>query len=210
MQTKIKKIQSTVKELEQEVASISGQQKLLSEQIDSINSQIEESRSNIERYKKCVEVLRLVQISSQNIIREAFEAPGTQGLQFVFGDGHSLVLEFTEHGNSQHMEPKIISPEVPEPRDPMDTESGGKMAIANLILRLMILEVIHPRMDCPLVLDEPFTALRGKHLLEKAEEFLLKLQEKTNRQIIISTPQPNFRSDKFNVIKVGNSHGDTE
>ena len=65
-------------------------------------------------------------------------------------------------------------------------------------------------MECPLVLDEPFTALRGKQLLEKSEEFLLKLQEKTGRQIIISTPQPNFRSDKFHVIKLGGTHGDSE
>lgn len=206
----LNELTNKINEVQKSTQSLRGKSELLIEQLDKLSQSIAEKEIFIVDCKAAVEVLRQVQESSQQIIQEAFEEPVSNGLKFIFGDGHALVLEYKEHGNKMHLIPKIITPKNPEPTNPLDTESGGKIDITNLLLRIMILEMINPRMDCTLLLDEPFKHVRGNSLLDKAHEFLLKLQQKTQRQLILSTPQANFRGQEFHVIKLGSEDGDSE
>lgn len=203
LDNKIEELQSLISKKKDELSSLKGQSALLDNQIEGLQSKISEGESNVLKYEKEVEILKIVQIASQNIIKEAFESPGSHALEFIFGKGYELHLEFKSRGKTQEVRPFIKTPNKFEPLNPIDSDSGGVIDIANLILRSMILEVIRPKFTAPLLLDEPFKHVRGKTLVNRTEDYLAQLQSKTGRQIILSSEHSEFQDEKYNIIQVG-------
>jgi DNA repair exonuclease SbcCD ATPase subunit len=76
-----------------------------------------------------------------------------------------------------------------EAADPLGSRGGGVVDIVSLALRIVILELYTPRIDGPLMLDEPTKQL-SKEFSDRAAELLRAISERTGRQIILVTHDP--------------------
>jgi DNA repair exonuclease SbcCD ATPase subunit len=182
---------------------LTGRLSTIQEQFQSSTTELTKVRDKHETCTYAAKVISRVQNSVQDLLKKAIEAPATKALQHVWSKDHEFHLQFDARGNTQECQPYITSKDIPEPIDPADGESGGKIDVCNLVLRTMMLELLHPAMECPLILDEPFKHCSSPNPLAKCEEFLQELQKQSGRQIIVASPNTPFSREDKNVITVG-------
>lgn len=121
--------------------------------------------------------------------RQAVERQVTQALRYIFG--------------SDDMEFRIIFPEVrgkPEADfyvastlgdarveiEPEEGRGGGVVDVVSLALRLALLETYRPKLDGPLVLDEPAKHVSDEYI-QAVAEFLSEVAAHYGRQVIMVT-----------------------
>lgn len=196
-------LEQQFKTLSSKKASLEGKVALLSEQIKSGREIIEKQSSDIALYKKCVEFIQFVSTSNQEIVKKSFENIVSNALNYVFADESYFKLEFGRRGNLADLDFNIVTAEKKEPGNLLDSESGGKVDIVALALRLVLLKITNnPGF---IFFDESFSRVRGKQQLINASTFLQFIYEKFNRQIFLCTDQEEFvNNSNYNVIKIGN------
>jgi hypothetical protein len=77
--------------------------------------------------------------------------------------------------------------------DPLNEVGGGVIDVASFALRLACLLLSRPRLDRVLVLDEPFSNIRGDGNRARTRELLTTLSKELGLQIIINTDIPEYR-----------------
>ncbi len=85
--------------------------------------------------------------------------------------------------------------------DPLNEVGGGVVDVAALALRLACLMSFKPPKRRLLVLDEPFSYIRGVGNRKRVREMLVKLAEELKVQFVLSTDIPEFRLGK--IIDIG-------
>ncbi len=206
MQQDIEFLNSEINKLKSIVDSLEGQEGLLNSQVENLDSEISKLKENKELYAKAIEVLDLVQKSTQESIKLNFESVVTHALQFIMGDTYSFELEFGRRGSLPEVNFNIKTADLPDYCDPIDTETGGGLDIVALALRVVFLELFQPKIEGPLILDEPFKMLSSNYL-NNAGEFLNALATKIKRQIIIVTHHKDLGDTTQHLIKVGEENG---
>lgn len=112
----------------------------------------------------------------------------TKALQYIFDDNHYFKIEFSEKSNRVEADFYVCtSYEGIEIRTkPEDARGGGVVDVVALALRIALLQTYRPKLEGPLILDEP-----GKHISEeyifKLAKFLKSITETFDRQIIMVT-----------------------
>ena len=90
--------------------------------------------------------------------------------------------------------------------DPQEQRGGGYVDIISLALRFAMIEVFNPKIEGPILLDEPAKFVSEDYIYNVAE-FLSKVSESFNRQIIMVTHSKylsNIGDKTFEVIKRDN------
>jgi len=77
--------------------------------------------------------------------------------------------------------------------DPLNQVGGGVIDVASLGLRLACILLLRPAPRRLLVLDEPFSNIRGEENRSRTRQMLIALAEEMGLQIIINTDIPNYR-----------------
>ena len=201
MQADIKQLEDSYSLLSNEVASLEGKESLLDKQIKEIEIFLEDDEKKKELYTKAIEILDLAQKATQENIKTGFETVVTQALQFIMGEGYSFSLDFNRRGTLQEANFNIITPELPEYYDPIETETGGGLDVVSLALRVAFLELYKPKIEGPLILDEPFKGL-DKDRLPQSGEFLNALVERVGRQVIMVSHKEELINTAYNIIEV--------
>lgn len=133
----------------------------------------------------------LFQLSSDHARMQAksqLETLVTNALQYVFGSTFRFEIELSDHGGNPTAEFYVVSEWEDQiiKNKPQDARGGGVVDVISLALRIALIETIKPRLDGPLLLDEP-----GKHVSEDyilpLIEFVKSVGETFQRQIILVT-----------------------
>lgn len=199
--TELEQLKNSLDELTSKVSSLKGQENLLSEQIGSSKENIQEYRTKRIVYKKSIEFLTIVQGATKEKIKKGFEQIVTYALRFIYSSDYKFELEFERIGNLQKLDFNIKTPDKQNPLNPMDTSGGGVLNILSLALRVSLLELIRPKLEGFLVLDEPFHNL-SKEYMEQAHKFIEAINKKMGRQIILITHKSELLNSENNLIEI--------
>jgi len=202
----LKNLETTYMAFSQEVGRLEGQKNLLSQQLSDSKIKIDTLETQKINETKAVELLHLVQRSTRDKIKAAFEQTVTFALRSVYQKDYKFLLEFTQRGNLGELYFKLKSPENKDYLDLEDCTAGGSEDIISLALRFVLLQVITPRPEGFVFLDEPGKMLRGKQQIQNLFNFYNSMSEKFGRQLIIIPAADNtedFISQSGNAILIG-------
>ncbi|WP_028775831.1 ATPase [Shimazuella kribbensis] len=112
----------------------------------------------------------------------------TNALQYVFGSSFRFEIDLSPADKNPTAEFYVVTEWNGETirTKPQDARGGGVVDIISLALRIAFLETVRPRLDGPILLDEP-----GKHVSEDyilpMTQFLQSVYETFDRQILFVT-----------------------
>jgi DNA repair exonuclease SbcCD ATPase subunit len=119
---------------------------------------------------------------------ERIESTVSAALLAVFGEGYTFKIVMRQIGNQAAAEWQVVSQygDVEVAASPEDARGGGITDVVSLALRLAMLELLRPKVEGPLILDEPGKMISQAYLPNMAY-FLKQYAQKTGRQILLVT-----------------------
>lgn len=197
----IRQVGYTVEELKSQIAHLQGKADLLSRQNTENEARLEEYKTDREVFKKAIELIAVAGEAVRENIKGGFEKIVTHALRSIVGEDYSFAITFDKRGNQQEANFTIKSGDLSEAFNPMDSRGGGIIDIVSLALRVSLLELTQPKVDGPLILDEPFKHL-SKEYIENANVFLKGLSDKLGRQIICVTHIRELANEADKIIEI--------
>ncbi|WP_100373132.1 ATPase [Bacillus sp. FJAT-45037] len=162
--------------------------RLLKDQVKKREQSIQEYRETIDTYEKARLLLQQSAEYAREQAKQQMETLVTNALQYVFGPLFSFQIEIEEQGNKAVAEFYVVSDYegIQVKTKPQDARGGGVVDIVTLALRVALMETIQPKVEGPLLLDEPGKHVSGEYVYY-LYEFLKSLSTMFGRQIIMIT-----------------------
>jgi len=163
-----------------------GQKELLERQLLDKQNELNQVRQNLATWEQVQVLFTKVSEFAREQLKTRIEETVTAALLAVFGEGYTFRINMRQLGNQPAAEWQVVSQygEVEVAASPEDARGGGVVDVISLALRLAMLELLRPRVEGPVLFDEP-----GKHLsAEYAPNlayFLKQYAAKTGRQVIM-------------------------
>lgn len=162
-----------------------GQRDAVVRRLEFIEKRLKENR-NLKNLKR--EAVVLVEAAGQGAretITEQISNVVTFALQSVFGDDYRFHVKNTLKRNAVWSDFAVGSEQY-EASSPIDSRGGGVVDVVSLALRSVLLELFTPRIDGPLILDEPTKHLSTEYAGRMAE-LLGAIATRMQRQVILVT-----------------------
>ena len=170
------------------IARETGKKEKLVEQLNDSKSEFVLISNNIELLEKVVLLFQKTSEFAREQAKAQIESLVTKCLQFIFESNIEFLIELEELRNKANAEFYVISAngDTIIKTKPELSRGGGVVDIVSLALRIAFLQIHKPRIEGPLILDEP-----AKHVSEdyifNVGDFLKQTSEMFNRQIIMVT-----------------------
>jgi DNA repair ATPase RecN len=165
-------------------------------QRDTFNKQYEENLAAIsaaetasDTFTKASILLQVVSERTREKSIEKIESIVTQAIQEVYGDkALKFKIAFENKRGTVSVEFKLWDDNLKEFLNIVRSEAGGVKAIVSTILRLVVIDLYHPKIEGAVVLDEVGVQLSTEHQ-ERFGLFLQQYSKLTGRQIILISHQ---------------------
>lgn len=194
--------------LKQHYYSENTKKQMLEKEEKSLLEEVERLSDEVDTLEK---VLILFQKTSQYAREQGkiqIENLATRSLRYIFDKDYKFEIEISEKRNNSSAEFFIV-----EENDngiiktkPDVSKGGGIVDIVSLALRMSFLENSNPRIEGPLILDEP-----AKHVSEEYTfdigDFLVQFSRQMQRQIIMITHNSHLASLSKNIYRVSQENG---
>ena len=129
----------------------------------------------------------------QQKVQEKISAVVSRCLEAVFGDdAYEFAIRFDQKRGKTEARIVFVR-DGKEFDDPLNEVGGGVLDVASLALRLACIIMSKPAVRKLLILDEPFSAVRGVKYRNRTRKMLERLSEEMGIQWIISTDVEAFR-----------------
>ena len=167
-----------------------GQRDLLQSQLTTAQSQLCQAKEDIATWGMSQILLGKVSDFARTQILDRIQNTVSAALYAVFGEGYEFRIAMKTIGNQPAAEWQVVSTygDQEVAANPEDARGGAVVDIVSIGLRLAMLELLRPRVDGPLLLDEP-----GKHVsaeyVGNLAYFLQQYARKTGRQVLLITHQ---------------------
>jgi DNA repair exonuclease SbcCD ATPase subunit len=140
------------------------------------------------------------QKARQNV-KKVLETLVTRVLQAVFDETYRFEVDLKETNKDPELAFLVTCGNPPITEEPADSMGGGVVDVVSLALRIATLELASPRLQGPLILDEP-----GRHLDKNRSaqlgQILRDLSEEFGRQIILVTHDETLAQTADRVYRV--------
>lgn len=163
-----------------------GQKQQLEQKVAKFKGELEKHGDEQRTAKEAVLLLEHAGRGARELIVQRFKDIVTFALQSVFGEDYRFDVDMRIHRNTVWADFRVLSADFGEPVNPLDSRGGGVIDVCSLALRVVLLELFTPRVDGPLMLDEPTARLSAEYA-SHAAELLTAISERTGRQIILVT-----------------------
>lgn len=181
-------LDNRITDLKEFIAKETGKKDKLEEQLSDAKSDLILISDNIELLEKVVILFQKTSEFAREQAKVQIESLVTKCLQFIFESNTEFLIEIEELRNKANAEFYVISEneDIIIKTKPELSRGGGVVDIVSLALRIAFLQIHKPRIEGPLILDEP-----AKHVSEdyifNVGDFLKQTSEMFNRQIIMVT-----------------------
>lgn len=201
-------LEDNISLLKRHYYSENAKKQMLEKEEKSLVEEVEKLSDEVDTLEK---VLILFQKTSQYAREQGkiqIENLATRSLRYIFDKDYKFEIEITEKRNNSSAEFFIV-----EENDngiiktkPDISKGGGIVDIVSLALRMSFLENSNPKIEGPLILDEP-----AKHVSEEYTfdigDFLVQFSKQMQRQIIMITHNSHLASLSKNIYRVGQENG---
>lgn len=202
MATRLEIIEQSLSDLRDRYSQAQGQRELLQQQCDEKEQQLTQARADIELWRQVQVLLSKASEFARQQLKQRIEQTVTAALAAIFADSTMrFEIEMSTIGGKPAADWRVVSCyDVPAKAgdedvkisaytvvaSPEDAKGGGVTDVVSLALRLALLELSRPRVEGPVLLDEPGKMISREYLPSVAE-FLKQYAAKTGRQIIMVT-----------------------
>lgn len=190
----VQEIKAQVKQLEADYYQKLGEFTNLSQQHVAVQKDIHQVKKDNQIYEQTRIILQKTASDARKKACERLEETVTDALRYVFGDDFQFIIELKEVRGRSEAEFYVESDYNGERvrTKPEDSRGGGVVDIISIALRVALVQIYNnPIIRGPIVLDEP-----GKHVsvdfTTQLANFLKQVNQTFNRQIILSTHQPDL------------------
>lgn len=201
-------LEDNISLLKRHYYSENAKKQMLEKEEKSLVEEVEKLSDEVDTLEK---VLILFQKTSQYAREQGkiqIENLATRSLRYIFDKDYKFEIEITEKRNNSSAEFFIV-----EENDngiiktkPDISKGGGIVDIVSLALRMSFLENSNPKIEGPLILDEP-----AKHVSEEYTfdigDFLVQFSKQMQRQIIMITHNSHLASLSKNIYRVSQENG---
>ena len=135
--------------------------------------------------------------------KNQIESLVTKCLQFIFESDIEFLIEIEEQRGKSNAEFYVINKieDILIKTKPELSRGGGVVDIVSLALRIAFLQTHKPKIQGPLILDEPAKHVSDEYIFNVAD-FLKQTSELFNRQIIMVTHNHHLASIGSNAYRV--------
>jgi DNA repair exonuclease SbcCD ATPase subunit len=185
------------------------------EELDRLRQQayarLEELKKQLDLFDKVRVLLQTSSEYAREQAKQQMESLVTNALQYVFGSTFRFEIELSEHGGKPAAEFYVVTEWDGRTirTKPQDARGGGVVDITSLALRVAMIETFRPRLDGPLILDEPGKHVSAEYVMPMVE-FLKSAGEMFDRQIILVTHNPHLIEGADQAFHVRLQSGKTE
>jgi DNA repair exonuclease SbcCD ATPase subunit len=165
-----------------------GQQKRLLQDKATCQTHLDEYGERHQVFEQVIVLLQQTSEHARKQAREQIEMLVTNTLRSVFGAEYAFKIDLVEKAGRPEAEFYVVSNYGGEKLEtrPQDSRGGGVVDVVSLGLRIAMLETYRPRLEGPLILDEP-----AKHVsedyIQPTADFLKMVSQFFGRQVIMVT-----------------------
>lgn len=165
-----------------------GARELLKNQLAAKETELEQAKTDIVTWEQVQVLFTKVGEYAREQLKSRIEETVTAALLAVFGDGFEFRINMRQLGGQPAAEWQVISRygDTEVAASPEESRGGGIVDICSLALRLAMLELVRPRAEGPVILDEPAKMVSAEYA-ENLAGFLKQYAARTGRQILMVT-----------------------
>jgi DNA repair exonuclease SbcCD ATPase subunit len=168
-----------------------GQRDLLQSQLQTAQTELTQAKQDITTWESVQILLGKVSEFARTQILEHIQNTVSAALYAVFGEGYKFQIAMKTIGNQPAAEWQVVSSygDTEVVSDPENSRGGGIVDVVSLALRLAMLELLRPKPEGILMLDEPGKMISQQYAPNLAY-FLKQYAAKMGRQILLITHNP--------------------
>lgn len=205
---KLEEIKKLNRAIENKILQDKTKREMLCEKQASLIKEIETLDEKNMIFEKAKLLLEKTSDFARKQAIKSIENMVTGALQEIFSSHSKFIIE-EKTNNGKVAVDFFLEDEVDGEKiltDPQEQRGGGYVDVISLALRFAMIEVFTPKIEGPILLDEPAKFVSEDYIYNVAE-FLSKVSESFNRQIIMVTHSKylsNIGDKTFEVIKRDN------
>ncbi|GFN36473.1 ATPase [Tepidimicrobium xylanilyticum] len=193
-----------ISNIESYISKELGKKEKILEQIKEHNKIIEDIKKEMDLIEKASLLLQKTSEFARNQAKIQVESLVTNCLQYIFESNIEFKIEIEELYGKPNAEFFVVTKhdDTVIKNKPELSRGGGVVDIISLALRIAFLQIHKPRIDGPLILDEPAKHVSEEYIFNVAD-FLKQTSELFERQIIMVTHNNHLSSIATNAYRVG-------
>lgn len=197
------KLGSELRTLKEFVARETGKRDKIKEQLLEFENNVKEIENKIELLSKVGVLLQKTSEYARSQAKIQVESLVTKCLQYIFETNIEFLIEIEELRGKSNAEFYVINQveDIIIKTKPELSRGGGVVDIVSLALRIAFLQTHKPKIQGPLILDEPSKHVSDEYIFNVAE-FLKQTSELFERQIIMVTHNNHLAAIGSNSYKV--------
>lgn len=198
-----RELEDAILKLNSFLAKEQGKRERILEQIEENKKMIKEINEQIELNEKVSILLQKTSEFARNQAKLQIESLVTNCLQYIFESNVEFKIEIEESYSKPSAEFYVITKDndITVKNKPELSRGGGVIDIISLALRIAFLQIHKPKIEGPLILDEPAKHVSEEYIYNVAE-FLKKASEMFQRQIIMVTHNNHLSAIGTNTYRV--------
>ncbi|NLK44220.1 MAG: ATPase [Tissierellia bacterium] len=180
-----------------------GKQEIIKEQIEQSKKDLSNIEEEIDLLSKVNILLQKTSEFARNQAKKQVESLVTKCLQYIFESDIEFIIEIEELRGKSNAEFYVVNTmdDILIKTKPELSRGGGVVDIVSLALRIAILQTHKPKIQGPLILDEPAKHVSDEYIFNVAD-FLKQTSELFNRQIIMVTHNNHLAAIGNNAYRV--------
>lgn len=196
-------LDSYISEIDSYISKELGKKEKILEQMKEYNDLIKSIQLEIDLNEKVSLLLQRTSEFARNQAKIQIETLVTNCLQYIFESNIEFKIEIEELYGKPNAEFFVITKgdNTIIKTKPEQSRGGGVVDIISLALRIAFLQVHKPKIEGPLILDEPAKHVSEEYIFNVAD-FLRKTSEMFDRQIIMVTHNNHLSSIGTNAYRV--------
>lgn len=199
----IQELKNSINSYKEFIAKEEGKKEKLLEQKCELEKEIKKLNEEVELLEKVAILLQKTSDYARIQATNQIESLVTKCLQFIFSSNIEFLVELEELRGRSSAEFYVVNEldNMIIKTKPELSRGGGVVDIVSLALRISFLELNKPKIEGPLILDEPAKHVSNEYIYNVAE-FLKQTSEMFNRQIIMVTHDNHLASIAGNSYRV--------
>ncbi|MFA5577203.1 MAG: ATPase [Tissierellaceae bacterium] len=203
MVNNLNELDSYLNEIRDHMSREEGKRDKVKEQINLYTERLKDLEGELNLLSKVAVLLQKTSEFSREQAKKQVESLVTKCLQFIFESDIEFSIEMEELRGKSSAEFYVINKveDLIVKTRPELSRGGGVVDIVSLALRIAFLQIHKPKIEGPLILDEPAKHVSDEYIYNVAD-FLRQTSELFNRQIIMVTHNNHLASIGTNAYRV--------